>query len=502
MKGYMEAKLAQLKAHYTEYYDLSSAGALLNWDQQTLMPPGGGPARTRQSALLGRLAHEKLTDPAFGRLLDELQPYVDGLPYDHDDAALVRVARREYERAVKVPPAFVSEMYAHANETFLVWERARPANDFAAVRPLLEKSVDLTRQYTNYFAPFNHIMDPLIDESDYGMSVATIKPLFEQLRTQLVPLVEAVLAAGPVDDACLKQTFPDALQWQFGLEVSRGIGYDYERGRLDRAAHPFTTKFSLGDVRTTTRINEGDLGDGLFSTIHECGHAMYEQGINSAYEATPLGGGTSSGVHESQSRLWENLVGRSLSFWRYYYPRLQQVFPQQLGSVTLETFHRAINKVQRSLIRTDADELTYNLHVMIRFGLEADMLEGRLAVKDLPDAWNAAYRRDLGIEPPNDRNGCLQDVHWYGMRIGGMFQGYTLGNIMSAMFFAAALKAHPEIPAQMREGRFDTLLGWLRENIYQYGSKFTAAELVQRVSGGELTIEPYVSYLKSKYEGR
>jgi carboxypeptidase Taq len=255
-------------------------------------------------------------------------------------------------------------------------------------------------------------------------------------------------------------------------------------------------------VRITTRVNEHDLGDALFSTIHECGHALYEQGINPAYETTPLGGGTSSGVHESQSRLWENIVGRSADFWHYYYPRLQQVFPQQLGSVPLGTFHRAINKVQRSLIRTDADELTYNLHVLIRFRLEADMLEGRLAVKDLPEAWNAAYRRDLGIEPEDDRNGVLQDVHWYGMRIGGMFQGYTLGNIMSAMFFDAALKAHPEIPAQMREGRFDTLLGWLSENIYQYGSKFTGAELVQRVTGGELTIEPYINYLKSKYAGR
>lgn len=496
----MKEKLAELKTRYAEHRDLASVGALLDWDQQTLMPPGGGPTRARQSALVGRLAHEKLTDPAFGRLLDALQPYGESLPYDHDDAALLRVARREYERAVKVPAAFVAELYAHANETFQAWEKARPANDFAAVRPLLEKTLDLTRRYAGCFAPYDHVMDPLIDETDYGMNVATIRPLFEQLRGQLVPLVEAVLAAGPADDACLKQTFPDAEQWAFGLEVARGIGYDFERGRLDRAAHPFTTNFSQGDVRITTRVKEHDLGDALFSTIHECGHAMYEQGVNPGFEATPLSGGTSSGVHESQSRLWENLVGRSLDFWRFYYPRLQDVFPRQLGSTPLETFYRAINKVQRSLIRTDADELTYNLHVMLRFGLEADMLEGRLAVRDLPDAWNAAYKRDLGIEPPDDRDGCLQDVHWYGFRIGGVFQGYTLGNIMSAMFYGQALKAHPEIPGQMRKGRFGALLGWLRENIYQYGSKYTAAELVQRVTGGPLTIEPYIGYLKSKYK--
>lgn len=495
----METKLTELKEHYAAYFDLSATGALLDWDQQTLMPTGGGPARARQAALIGRLAHEKLTEPAFGRLLDELQPYAESLPYDHEDAALIRVARREYEHATKVPAAFIAKLYAHANTTFQVWERARPANDFASVRPLLEKTLDLTRQYVAFFAPYDHMMDPLIEESDYGMTVATIRPLFEQLRGQLAPLVKKVTAAQPVDDRCLKQTFADAQQWQFGLDVARGIGYDFERGRLDRAAHPFTTKFSLGDVRITTRVREHDLGDALFSTVHECGHAMYEQGINPGYEATPLGSGTSSGVHESQSRLWENLVGRSIDFWQFYYPKLQQVFPKQLGTVSLETFHRAINKVQRSLIRTDADELTYNLHVMIRFELEADMLEGRLAVKDLPDAWNAAYKRDLGIEPPDDRDGVLQDVHWYGFRIGGVFQGYTLGNIMSGMFYDAALKAHPEIPAQMREGRFDTLLGWLRENIYQHGSRFTAAELVQRVTGGELTIETYMTYLRMKY---
>ncbi len=483
----MEERLAELKTLYAEYQDLGSVGALLDWDQQTLMPHGGGPARARQAALVGRLAHEKLTDPQFGRLLDALQPYGENLPYDHDDAALLRVARRVYERAVKVPSAFVAQMYAHSNETFQAWEAARPANNFASVRPLLEKTLDLTRQYAGYFAPYDHVMDPLIDEADFGMNVRTIRPLFEQLRKELVPLVEAVLAAGPVDDTFLKQTYADPEQWAFGLEVARGIGYDFERGRLDRAAHPFTTSFSQGDVRITTRVKEHDLGDALFSTIHECGHAMYEQGVNPAFEATPLGGGTSSGVHESQSRLWENLVGRSLDFWHFYYPRLQQVFPQQLGGVPVDAFHRAINKVQRSLIRTDADELTYNLHVMIRFGLEADMLEGRLAVKDLPDAWNAAYKRDLGIEPPDDRDGCLQDVHWYGFRIGGVFQGYTLGNIMSAMFYDRALAAHPEIPGQMRAGRFDTLLGWLRENIYQYGSKYTAAELVRRVTGSDLT---------------
>jgi carboxypeptidase Taq len=494
----MEEKYQELKTRYREYHDLESVASVLDWDQAVYMPEGGGAARARQLALVGRIAHENFVGPEFGRLLDELQPWADGLPADSDERALLKVARIEYERATKIPPAFVAEHYEHANLLFQAWEKARPENDFAALLPLLEKQLDYSRRTAEFFAPFEHVMDPLIDANDYGMTVGTIRPLFEKLRAELAPLVEEVTAR-PVDDSCLKQTFGEAEQWAFGLDVARAIGYDFERGRLDKAAHPFTTKFSLGDVRITTRVKEHDLGDALFSTIHECGHAMYEQGINPEWEATPLGGGTSSGVHESQSRLWENLVGRSMDFWTYWYPRLQQVFPQQLGAVPLETFHRAINKAQRSLIRTDADELTYNLHVMIRFGLEADLLEGRLAVKDLPDAWNAAYKRDLGIEPPDDRDGVMQDVHWYSYQIGGAFQGYTLGNIMSALFYDAALKAHPQIPAEMRAGRYDTLLGWLRENIYRYGSKYTAGELVRRVTGGELTIAPYVAYLSGKY---
>jgi carboxypeptidase Taq len=252
-------------------------------------------------------------------------------------------------------------------------------------------------------------------------------------------------------------------------------------------------------VRITTRYNERDLGDGLFSTLHEAGHAMYEQGIDSDYCGSPLGHGTSSGVHESQSRTWENLVGRSRPFWQHYFPMAKAAFPANLGDVEMDTFYRAINRVQRSLIRVDADEVTYNLHVIIRFGLELEMLEGRLAVKELPEAWNARYEEVLGITPPTHTLGVLQDVHWYGGLIGGQFQGYTLGNILSGQFWEAALKAHPEIPAEIGQGRFSTLLEWLRDNIYQYGSVFTADELVQRVTGGPMTIEPYLRYLTTKY---
>ncbi|MFQ5343848.1 MAG: carboxypeptidase M32, partial [Anaerolineae bacterium] len=261
----------------------------------------------------------------------------------------------------------------------------------------------------------------------------------------------------------------------------------------------FMTKFSLGDVRITTRVKENDLSEALFSTMHEAGHALYEQGIRMDLEGTPLADGTSSGVHESQSRLWENLVGRSRGFWEFWYPKLQATFPDQLGAVSLDTFYRAINKVQRSLIRTDADEVTYNLHVTLRFDLELALLEGRLAVRDLPEAWRERYKADLGITPRDDRDGVLQDVHWYSFVVGGGFQGYTLGNILSAQFFEAAQKAHPEIASEIQHGEFSTLRNWLRQNIYQHGRKFMPSELVERVTGGPLSIDPYLRYLREKY---
>ncbi len=495
----MERKLQELKTRLIEIYDLNAANALLGWDQSTYMPPGGAPARARQSALLSRLAHERLTDPALGQLLDDLQPYAESLPYDADDAALIRVARREFERATRVPSAFVAQLSAHLAQMYQVWTEARPANDFGRVRDGLEKTLDLSRQLADYFQPYEHVADPLIDWADYGMRVAILRPLFGELRRQLVPIVEAIAGQPPADDACLRQYFPEKAQWDFAVDVVRRFGYDFNRGRLDKTHHPFMTKFSLGDCRITTRVNEHNLGENLFSVMHESGHAMYEQGIRMDFEGTPLASGTSAGVHESQSRLWENVVGRSRGFWEYFYPRLQAVFPEQLGAVPLDTFYRAINKVERSLIRTAADEVTYNLHVMIRFDLELAMLEGKLAVADLPEAWRARYQADLGIASPDDRDGCLQDVHWFGGVIGGAFQGYTLGNILAAQFYASALRAHPEIPAEIGRGEFGVLHGWLRENIYQHGSKFTAAELVERVTGGPLSIEPYIAYLRGKY---
>ncbi|MGH2523147.1 MAG: carboxypeptidase M32, partial [Anaerolineales bacterium] len=342
----MQEKLHELKTRLAEVNDLESAGARLAWDQTTYMPPGGAPARARQLATLSRLAHEKFTDPAIGKLLDDLQTHAESLPYDSDEASLIRVTRRDYERALKLPNDFVAKLNEHATLSYQAWTEARPNNNFLAVRDHLEKTLDLSRQYANFFPGYEHIADPLIDNLDYGMKASSLRALFAQLREQLVPLVRAITAQPPTDDACLRHPkgFPEAQQLAFGLEVIKRFGYDFQRGRQDKTHHPFMTQFSLGDVRITTRVKENDLGEALFSTMHESGHAMYEQGIRRDFEATPLAGGVSAGVHESQSRLWENLVGRSRGFWHFFFPKLQATFPEQLAQVPLDTFYRAINK--------------------------------------------------------------------------------------------------------------------------------------------------------------
>lgn len=493
-----EQKMAELKRRLLEVSDINSAGSILNWDQTTYMPPAGNAVRSRQGALLARIAHERATDPEIGRLLDDLRSYGESLPYDHDDAATLRVAQRDYDQLVKIPAPFLGEMFEHIGNLYETWTRARPANDWSMVRDGLAKTLDYSRRMAEFF-PHDHIADPLIDFSDYGMKAESVRAVFADLRAKLVPIVKAITEQTPADDGPVRKHFPKDEQLAFGVSIIKDYGFDFNRGRQDLTHHPFMTRFSTGDVRITTRVDEHYLNDALFGTLHEAGHALYELGIDPAFDGTPLGGGTSSGVHESQSRTWENIVGRSRSFWTHYYPKLQTAFSDQLKNVSLDQFYRAINKVERSLIRVDADEVTYNLHVMIRFELELQLLEGSLSIDDLPETWKARYTSDLGITPPDDKDGVLQDVHWYGGTIGGAFQGYTLGNLMSAQFYDAALKAHPEIETEMGEGKFSTLLGWLTENIYRPGSKFTADELVQRVTGTSLQVDPLINYLKSKY---
>ena len=492
-----DALLADLKQRLADIHDLDAAAAVLGWDEATYMPAGGATARGRQTALIRRLAHERFADAAIGRLIDRLEPRLDAL--SPDDAALIRVVRRDYDKVIKVPAAYVARANEHASACYNAWTRARPANDFAAMVPLLERTLEFSREYAAFFAPFDSIADPMIDDADPGMTAATVRALFDALRRELVPLVKAVCAQPPADDGCLRASFDEVAQIEFAVMVAKRIGYDFERGRLDKTHHPFCTKFSAGDVRITTRVQKNDLGDALFSTLHEAGHAIYEQGVDQVYAGTPLGSGTSAGVHESQSRLWENVVARSLPFWTHFYPALQATFPDQLAAVPLAAFHSAINKVVPSLIRTDADEVTYNLHVMLRFDLELDLLDGRLAVKDLPEAWRAGMQAALGITPPDDRDGCLQDVHWYGGRIGGAFQSYTIGNVLSAQFFAAAAAAHPGIFDDMAAGKFTALHAWLTDNIYRHGRARTPDEIMATATGGAMTVAPYLAYLREKY---
>jgi carboxypeptidase Taq len=492
-------KLAELKRRLLEISDLGAVGSVLGWDEATYMPKGGAVARGRQNATLSRMRHERSIDPALGRLIDALTSHAESLPPDSDDAALIRVARRNFEKSIKVPADWVERASQHGSASYDVWTRARPANDFATMRPYLEKTLVLSREYAGFFAPYDRITDPMIDDADEGMTTASIQTLFAALRRELVPIVRAIAAEPVADDRCLRGVFGEAAQLAFSLDVVGRLGYDLNRGRLDKTHHPFSTRFGAGDVRITTRVREDDLGDALFSTVHEAGHAMYEQGVSAALDGTPLGSGVSTGVHESQSRLWENVVGRGRAFWQHFFPALQRLFPDPFKGVSLDTFYRAINKVERSLIRTDADEVTYNLHVMMRFDLELDLLEGRLRVQDIPDAWRARMQADLGLEPADDRDGCLQDVHWYGGSIGGGFQGYTIGNILSAQFYAAAVNAYPAIPSEIAAGEFRTLHGWLTDNLYRHGRKFAPNDLIKRATGEPMTMRLYLAYLRNKY---
>lgn len=495
----MHPAYEELKSHLASLQDLRAASSLLHWDQATYMPAGGAEARGQQMATLGRLAQERATDPRLGELLEELREFERDHDYDSLEASLIRVARRDYERAVRVPPEFLARAYEHSADAYHTWTRARPADDFDLVRPKLEKTLDLSREYAEFFPDREHLADPLIAERDYGITVSQLKTVFDELRAGLVPIVEAITAHPNVDRSPVLGRFDERTQREFGERVIRDFGYDFDRGRQGKTHHPFMTRFSTGDVRITTRFKKDDLTEALFSTLHEAGHALYEQGVDPDLNRTPLARGASAGTHESQSRLWENLVGRSLGFWQHYYPDLQSAFPSELAGIPLQDFYRAINAVERSLIRTDADEVTYNLHVLIRFNLELEMLDGELEIRHLPEAWRERYRSVLGVAPQDHKDGVLQDVHWFAGFIGGAFQGYTLGNIMAAQFFAAARDHEPETTVGIKHGQFEPLLSWLQENIYRHGRKFTANELLQRVTGRDLSVEPYLAYLRSKF---
>ncbi len=494
----MEEKLNQLKALLAEISDLNAASALMGWDQQVYMPKGGAEARGTQLATLQKLIHEKSTSPEIGQLLEDLSAEAAGLDPDSDDARLIKVAKRDYERAVKVPPEFTAEFAKVTSDAFSAWMDARAEDDFSKFQPHLEKIVGMEHQLVEFFAPYEHVYDPLLDMFEPGMKTADVKAIFEAMRPRQVALIRQIGERPQVDDSFLHGAFEEQKQWDFGVEVITKFGYDWNRGRQDKSAHPFTTNFSRNDVRITTRFDDDYLGSALFGTMHEGGHALYEQGSSPKYERTPLAGGASMAIHESQSRMFENLIGRSLPFWEHFYPRLQEIFPARLGNVDLQTFYKGINKVEPSLIRVEADEATYNLHIMLRLELEIALMEGSLSVADLPDAWNAKMQEYLGITPPNNADGVLQDVHWSGGMI-GYFPTYALGNLVSVQLWEKMQSDIPDLEDQIRRGEFGELLAWLVENVHQYGRKYEPQELVQRVTGSKIDPAPYLRYLERKY---
>jgi carboxypeptidase Taq len=494
----MESKLNELKTILGEVMDLEKVSYLLEWDQQTHMPSGGAEDRSYHLATIKGLMHKKYTSDEIGKLLEELERYAEQLDPDSDEARLIRVTSEKYAKKVKVPTEWVREFAQVTTLANGAWEKAREESNFEVFRPLLERIVELRRRYASFFAPYEHVYDSLLDEYEPGLKTADVQAIFGSLRPQQVQLVRAIQESPQVDDSFLHQPFDPQKQWDFGVQVITDIGYDWMHGRQDRSAHPFTISFGTGDVRITTRIMPDYIGSAFFSTVHECGHALYEMGVDPRLSRTPLAEGASMALHESQSRMWENLVGRSYSFWEYYFPRLQDLFPSQLKNVGLDDFYKGINKVKPSLIRVEADEATYNLHIMLRLEIEIALMEGSLEVGDLPEAWNTSMRDYLGLAPPNDAQGLLQDVHWSNGYM-GYFPTYALGNLISLQLWEAIRADIPELGQQIRQGDFAQLLDWLRQKIHRHGRKFQPQELVERVTGSKIDPAPYMRYLNDKY---
>ncbi|MEM6960091.1 MAG: carboxypeptidase M32, partial [Myxococcota bacterium] len=458
------------------------------------LPEEGEGARGRQLTLLSRLMHARRSSAALREALDTSKALEDE---DSARGATVRRARRMSERASRVPSELQEKITDTTTRLYGTWTRAKADEDFAAVAPLLKTSLELSRRYAELF-DVDHPLDAFIDEHDPGFTAASVTALFSELREGLRPIAQVLMAAPLPDRAFMERAFPAEAQLKFSRRLAEAVGYDFSRGRQDLTAHPFMIRLGGGDIRITTRVTDDPMG-ALFGTVHEAGHALYEQHIDAAYEGTILGHGTSTAVHESQSRLWENIVGRSEAFWTPHYGALQDTFRRALGDVPLTQFIRAINAVERSKIRVHADEVTYNLHIMVRFELERALLEGTLDVDELPEAWNARMKEDLDLTIERPSEGVLQDVHWYCMPIGGAFQGYALGNVMAAQFMEAAESSVPALWRAIAAGDTSKLRRFLADAIYRHGSRYTPDELLERVTGGPLRVEPFLNYLRKKF---
>lgn len=477
--------------------DLNYAAAVLGWDQETYMPPKGYAARGRQLATLATEAHTLLTSKEYGSILKALDA---SNSLTDVQAANVRLSLEDYEKAVRLPDAFVEKLTQATSTALHAWSNARKAYDYSIFTPQLAHVITLKKQQADYYGYADHPYDSLLDDYEKGATTALLDGVFARLREELPPILNAVRSAPQVDDSFFSQHFGRDAQWQFSLDVLKAIGYDFDAGRQDYSEHPFTTSFAATDVRITTRVNEHDLASLLWSSIHEGGHALYEQGLPDTQYGMPLGAPASLSVHESQSRLWENCVGRGLSFWKHFYPILQERFREQLGGVTLDAFYAGMNKVQSSLVRTEADELTYHFHVMIRYEIEKGLLDDSIAVADLPEVWREKYRQYLGIAPADDVQGILQDVHWSHGSF-GYFPTYSLGSFYAVQFWEEAKRSIPGLVAEIESGKFSSLLSWLRSSIHLHGRRYRSEELCERITGRGLDIGAFLRYTKGKYSG-
>jgi carboxypeptidase Taq len=488
--------LTQLKERLGTVADLGRISRVLGWDQQTMMPPAGSRHRADHLSTLSRLAHQLLTDPETGRLLEELRTTEESLERDSDDASLIRMTRRDYEKAVRVPTDLRAEMTRAAAEARPVWVEAKTESSFVKFLPALERNVELRKQYVDCFDGIEEPYDILLDDFEPGTTTGEVRQVFEEIKPELIALV-AELREEDVDDSFLQGTFPVDRQERLAHEVVTLFGFRPGTWRLDPTEHPFASGAGVDDIRITTHYYPDSMKS-LFSTMHEYGHGLYTHQLPRELERLPTGGPASLGIHESQSRLWENLVGRSAPFWRRFYPSAQEAFPERLRDVDLDRFIAGINRVQPSLIRIKADEVTYGLHIMLRFELEQDIINGRVALRDLPEVWNARMSEYLGIEVPDDANGVLQDTHWASGLI-GYFPTYLLGTVMSVQIWQKALEDLPDLEDEIERGEFASLREWLERNVHRHGRKFLPQEVLAKATGAALNAKPYLAYLRAKY---
>jgi carboxypeptidase Taq len=487
----------ELRQRMAEIADLARASALLGWDQQVMMPPRGSPGRAEQLATLRKITHEKFVSPEIGRLLEQLESFEAEQPYDSFEAAFIRRTRRDWEKSRKVPTELRVDMARAQALALPVWVKAREDDDFAAFLPALRENLELRRRYVACFdGEFAEPYDALLDDYEEGMTSAEVRVLFDYLKEHQAPLVKLVAGMEEAEPPA-GRVFPIDAQKSFELEVAHRFGFDETAWRLDPTVHPFAQAIGSEDIRATTRYFE-DRMEGLFGTMHEVGHGLYEHQIDLALDRTPLGGGVSLGFHESQSRMWENLVGRSLPFWRAFFPQLQETFPHALAGYDVDRWYREVNAVRPSLIRVEADEGTYNLHIILRFELEQQLLDEDFPLEQLPEEWNRRMWDYLGIEVPSNRLGVLQDTHWAIGAI-GYFSTYALGNLISAQLWERITSDLPDLEEEFERGEFGALREWLRENVHRYGRTYTPSELLERATGAKaIDAEPYVRYLQRK----